>query len=193
MNCPDCGASADPLDPANLRRAFPQARAPDRRATQVALVCPNCKRVLRITYPSWHGPSGSRPKATRSEPPRYFDFCSFCDRRRDFEERLPNGPTASICSACLTQCEDVLARHAVTSETLDDTLRCGLCSPPNQGSTFVMVPGVLICDLCIGRCRVLLDRLPPSSREPAPADTKRLSLSVVKFRIPPDPDSSPSS
>jgi ATP-dependent protease Clp ATPase subunit len=118
----------------------------------------------------------------RSEIPSYFDFCSFCDRRRDPEERFPNGPTASICGPCLTQCEVALRDQKVTAEVLDAP-RCGFCSPENQGTVFVLRQSVSICDSCVGRCRVLLNRL-TRSKGRALADTTHLALRVVKLSVP---------
>lgn len=117
----------------------------------------------------------------RDEAPRYFNFCSFCDRERAPNERFPNGPSASICTGCLSRCEDLLADRRRAS-VVSQTPRCGLCFPKDQGNVFVSAPGVFICQLCVERCSALV----PSTLAPDPMareDVKIVPLRLVTVRI----------
>jgi hypothetical protein len=105
-------------------------------------------------------------------------LCSFCGREQASDERFPSG-TASICPSCLLRCEHTLAAQSASAEIADETPRCGFCSPVNEGNLFVAGPGVFICDLCVGRCRVLLDRT-AAERAPRQAGTKDVPLRIVR-------------
>lgn len=118
--------------------------------------------------------------ARRVAHPHFVRLCSFCGREQAPDERFPSG-TASICPSCLLRCEHTLVGQSTSAEILDETPRCGFCFPVNEGNLFVAGPGVFICDLCVGRCRALIDRT-TAERTPRGAGTKDVPLRVVRLR-----------
>lgn len=51
LTCERCGTLVDPTDPDNLG-FIPEAKTPTDQATPMGVICPGCKKPVRVAYPS---------------------------------------------------------------------------------------------------------------------------------------------
>lgn len=113
------------------------------------------------------GPGPAIAGATDDSQPR----CSFCGKTQADVRKLIEGPSTTICDACVDVCNDMLASEAAKATYTpyadpysgapgDEPLRCLICTGQIPPDEVVPIPARgAICRACAGPVRAAINRV----------------------------------